>query len=225
MSRAEALSALLDDPRIWRGRKTGHVPGGASTGRADLDALLPGGGWPRHGVSEILLSADGLGELALVLPALAALGDRQHPVVLVDPPYLPFPLAWRQHGVRASHLVTVDSAGHDSLWAAEQCLRSGVCPAVLVWPRRIDPTRTKRLQLAAETGRAMAFVFRDARHAGEASPAALRLLFHGQQLQVLKCRGRTPPARALPARRPMNALPEQEDTVASAPVGTASRPS
>lgn len=199
---AAALEQLLDDPRIWRGRKADHAPNALPSGHATLDAALPGGGWPRHALSEILLPADGLGELQLLLPALAGLGDAQHKLALIDPPYLPFPAAWQARGVDPAHLAIIDSGGQDSrdsLWAAEQALRSGACAAVLLWPRRISPTQMKRLQVAAEAGHAQAFVYRDARHAGEASPAALRLQLHPEQhgLEVLKCRGGTPPGRLL----------------------------
>ena len=41
------------------------------SGYAALDAALPGGGWPEAALVEVLLAADGLGELSLLLPTLA----------------------------------------------------------------------------------------------------------------------------------------------------------
>ena len=46
------------------------------TGFAALDERLPGGGWPRSGLIEILVSRFGVGELTLLLPVLAALTRR-----------------------------------------------------------------------------------------------------------------------------------------------------
>src|SRR5689334_19392158 len=66
-----ALADVLRHPGIWR-RGTARVPRSDAlpTGVADLDALLPGGGWPRGALSEILVAEDGLGECSLLLPAL-----------------------------------------------------------------------------------------------------------------------------------------------------------
>jgi protein ImuA len=64
--------------RLWRARATGSsaaaaVPAGLPTGYAALDRCLPGAGWPRQGLIEILADQRGIGELRLLLPALAAL--------------------------------------------------------------------------------------------------------------------------------------------------------
>ena len=42
-----------------------------------LDAALPGGGWPQHGVVEVLAPQPGHPELALLAPALVAAASRQ----------------------------------------------------------------------------------------------------------------------------------------------------
>jgi hypothetical protein len=185
-----ALQQVLRDPRIWRGPQTASVAAEAS-GHAALDALLPGGGWPIGSLSEILIEADGHGELSLLLPALARLSTGERPIVMVDPPYLPYPVALTQAAVRSARVHVLQAQGKDAWWAAEQCLASGACAAVLCWPLNIDERGLRRLQLAAEAGRCLAFAFRDQRHAAQASPAALRLCVHsGLRVQVLKCRGR-----------------------------------
>jgi hypothetical protein len=123
-------------------------------------------------------------------------------VVLIAPPYLPYPHAWLQAGVDLGRLSLMQVKGQDVLWTAEQCLRSGSCGAVLCWPGRADDRALRRLQVAAETGQTLAFAFRHQREAVNASPAALRLVLEGtpQQLRVLKCRGGNPPAAALAHR-------------------------
>src|SRR5688572_12887755 len=65
------LEELLAHPSVWRGRSRAAVET-FPTGFAALDAGLPGGGWPRHGLVEILTPQPGVGELYLLLPALAA---------------------------------------------------------------------------------------------------------------------------------------------------------
>ena len=187
---AVALQQVLRDPRIWRGPQTAPVLAEPS-GHAALDAALPGSGWPIGSLAEILIEADGHGELSLLLHALARLSEGERPIVMVNPPYLPYPVALTQASLRSARLHVVHAQGKDAWWAAEQCLASAACAAVLCWPTDIDERGLRRLQLAAEAGRCLAFAFRDQRHAAQASPASLRLRVHsGLRVQVLKCRGR-----------------------------------
>ena len=66
-----SLDTLLADRRLWRGQPTARPASAEPTGHAALDAALPSGGWPESALVEVLLPADGLGELRLVLPTLA----------------------------------------------------------------------------------------------------------------------------------------------------------
>jgi len=196
-----ALSGLLEARQVWRGRAA-PVPAGAQpTGWTALDAALPAGGWPEAALSEILLPADGVGELRLLLPTLARLSRAGRQVMVVAPPYAPCVAGWRQHGVDMRKVDIVAAAQADVLWAAEQCLRSGSCAAVLAWPRQADDRALRRLQVAADAGRALAFVLRDRRHLACASPAALRLEIEASpqcRVWVRKCRGGAAPARPFP---------------------------
>lgn len=202
MSAVVALSTLLDAHQVWRGRAMPAAlerPAGEQpTGWAALDAVLPSGGWPEASLSEILLPLDGVGELQLVLPTLARLSRAARPVVLVAPPYAPCVAGWRQHGVDMRRVEIVTAAERDVLWATEQCLRSGSCAAVLAWPQQADDRALRRLQVAADSGRALAFAFRDRRHLANASPAALRLELEAApraRVWVRKCRGGAVPAQ------------------------------
>src|SRR5690349_3153029 len=62
---------------LWRAREqaggTSSAPAGLPTGHAALDRCLPGQGWPQQGLIEILCDQPGIGELALLMPALARL--------------------------------------------------------------------------------------------------------------------------------------------------------
>ena len=203
MAAVVALDALLRDPRLWRGQDT-PTPARSPhpTGYAALDAALPTGGWPEAALVEILFAADGLGELSLLLPALAALSARQQPILVVAPPYRPYAPAWRNAGVDLAQLHLLDAGPKDALWAMEQALRAGCCGAVLGWPLQADDTALRRLQVAAESGRTPGFVFRPLARRDAPSPAPLRLSLRGTasapELRVLKCRGALPPARPLP---------------------------
>ncbi|MDE3736026.1 translesion DNA synthesis-associated protein ImuA [Metapseudomonas resinovorans] len=204
MGAVVALDALLNERRVWKGQ-SGAQPAGREqpTGHRILDSVLPGGGWPEAALSEILVPAAGLGELRLLWPTLARLTASAERVVLVAPPHIPYPQAWRAAGVDLRWLALVEASGRDALWAAEQCLRSGSCGAVLCWPQQADDRALRRLQVAAETGQTLAFAYRPLDAALNPSPAALRVAVDGQpaQLRVLKCRGGLPPAAPIALAR------------------------
>ncbi|MBC3437116.1 translesion DNA synthesis-associated protein ImuA [Pseudomonas sp. BW16M2] len=191
------LDRLLDQRQVWRGRQSLARPQGLQpTGHASLDHRLPEGGWPAAALSELLLASPGCGELQLLWPTLARLTGEGQRVVLVAPPFIPYAPAWQAAGVDLRWLVLVDAEAADALWAAEQCLRSGSCAAVLCWPGYADDRALRRLQVAAETGDALAFACRPHQAALNPSPAALRIALdlRPAQWRVLKCRGGLAPA-------------------------------
>jgi cell division inhibitor SulA len=200
-----SIDAVLRDPRIWRGAANDVEVPFVSSGHAALDAALPHHGWTQGAMTEVLFDADGIGELDLVLPALAQLTQQQRHIVFVAPPYLPYAPALRASGIDLGHLHCVETCSDiEALWAAEQCLRSGVCAAVLCWPRQATDRALRRLQVAAEFGHALGFAFRPSRMAANPSPAATRIQLHadeGARLRILKCRGANPPARSIPLRQ------------------------
>lgn len=197
MGAVVALETLLAAQTLWRaGRTAAIVAEGESTGYAPLDALLPQGGWPRRALTELLLPADGVGELELLFPTLARMTQAGGTVVVVAPPYLPYAPAWQAAGVELAHLEIVDASPRDALWAFEQCLRSGTCAAVLGWPQKADAQSLRRLQVAADSGDCLGFAFRDRKHLANPSPAALRLEQADGAWHVRKCRGGQVPSRS-----------------------------
>jgi cell division inhibitor SulA/protein ImuA len=190
------LQELLAHPSVWRGRSRAAFET-LPTGFPQLDAGLPGGGWPRHGLVEILTPEAGVGELYLLLPVLAALSHTTPArwCTWVSPPHEPFAPALLAHGVALERILVVRT--HLPLWAHEQALRSGACDAALAWLPRASPRAIRRLQLAAEQGRALGVLYRSQRFAHEASPAMLRVMLEplvrpgaqGARVSLLKSRG------------------------------------
>ena len=189
MGAVVALDSLFNGGRVWKGRTAAPPASVHPTGLAALDTVLPSGGWPEAALSEILVAQQGVGELRLVWPTLARLSAAGERIVLVAPPYTPYPHAWQNAGVDLRQLSVIQADERDALWAAEQCLRSGSCGAVLCWPRKADDRALRRLQVAAETGQTLAFAWRALSEAINPSPAALRLVVEPSQVRVLKCRG------------------------------------
>jgi hypothetical protein len=199
MSALLSLDALLDARRVWRGQPIATAPSECPTGHAALDARLPIGGWPAAALTELLIPADGVGELQLLWPTLARFTQDAQRVILIAPPYVPYAPAWQAAGIALSHLQVITAPPRDALWATEQCLRSCACAAVVCWPLQADDRALRRLQVAAETGHCLCFAFRPHSSATNASPAALRIAIDAQppQLRVLKCRGGLAPAQPI----------------------------
>lgn len=192
---SSALDLVLRNPAVWRGDQYAKVAvESVPTGFAELDAQLPGGGWPRAALTELLTNQRGIGELRLLLPALARLSQDDKWLVLVSPPHRPFAPGFESLGVNLARLVVVETRSNsESLWAAERCLRSGSCAAVLAWPGFGPQTPLRRLQLAAEEGKSVGMVFGSTRNAAQPSPAPLRVQLAANrgllELQILKRRG------------------------------------
>ena len=192
---SSALQSLLQNPAIWRGGDHARValPSIAS-GFSELDRELPGGGWPRGVVSELLTERCGIGELSLLMPALARLSQQDGWLMLIAPPWVPYAPALAARGVQLSKVIVVNTvADKDTLWAGEQSLRAGNCSAVLLWPDAINEHGLRRLQVAAEEGGSFGVVFGESVRAAFPSPAPLRLRLGVRQnrlsVKILKRRG------------------------------------
>ena len=196
-----ALAEILERHPVWRGGGLAQALAALSSGFAALDAELPGAGWPRQALTEILADNTGIGELELILPALAALTGAGQRAVWVSPPHVPYAPALAAAGVDLVNLLVVRAPERrDALWAAEQALRSGSSGALAAWLPRPRYAELQRLAVAAEAGRAAAFLFRPLAAANESSPAALRVALEpaGSELhlRIIKRRG-SPLARPL----------------------------
>ena len=197
------LDDLLANRAVWRcGARDPRVLTGVPTGFGALDAALPEGGWRQGALTELLGDVPGVGELALLLPALARETGAGRGVLLIGPPCLPYPPAWQAAGIRLSQLnLLVPGSAAEHWSSAELALRSGACAAVLVWeagapgraPRLASYAQLRRLQVAASHGTSLAVLFRPAAAAGQPSPASLRLVCEPVQgllrLRLLKRRG------------------------------------
>ena len=174
------LDELRQRAGLWR---AGDLPasGGLASGFPALDDLLPGGGWPRSGLTEILTTTPGSGALRLVLPALAMLSRAGRWIIWVAPPHVPYSPALEQCGLDLTRMLVVDlpedpaSPQGQALWVYEQALRFPDCGAALLWLDDAANLRLRRLQLAAEAGGTWGLLFRPERYAAVPSPAPLRL--------------------------------------------------
>ena len=189
-----ALAQLLSHPAIWRGGDCAPEPASVASGFADLDAALPGRGWPRGALTEVLLEREGIGELRLTLPALARLQAEGRSVVWVAPPYRPYAPALAAAGLDLARLIVVRGCTDpEALWAYEQALRAPECGAAFGWMHTRDERALRRLQVAAREGRTWGVLWRRPGERAAATAAPLRLSLSPQSgklaVRVLKRRG------------------------------------
>lgn len=197
------IEELITHSRVWRGSAHGSAFRTIATGFPELDRFLPGGGWPRDAVTEVIFERHGSGELSLLMPALAAMsrrgGEDERWIVWIAPPLVPYAPALVQHGLNLGRVLLVHprGTGRDALWAAEQAIQSGSSVAVLAWLDRAGDTALRRLQLGAEAHECLTVLFRPLGALARRSPAGLRLKLSPTargttHIDVLKCRGRHP---------------------------------
>jgi hypothetical protein len=174
-----AAGVVEEIRRKLRDRESRRVEfhGCASTGLPQLDQLLPDGGWRRGAVVECL--AGDLGDAAVTFAAATSreLLGKDGALFVMDGLAQCFPLALAGWGCPLDRVTVVrPNSPKESLWALEQILRCRGVDVVFCWQQdRIPPNAYRRLQLAAETGGATAFLFRPDSAAREPSWASLRL--------------------------------------------------
>lgn len=195
---AAALDTVLNHPAIWRGSALAPVPRGLATGFPEIDAVLPGEGWPVGALTEIYAERKGIGELQLAMPAAARLTQAGRWLTFVAAPHVPYAPALAERCLDLARVLMVNTTVlEERLWAAEQALRATCCGAVLMWLDHAHERALRRLQLAAEEGGSSLLLFRSARVA-PATTAALRLHVSRSDnrtvIRVLKRRGGGLPA-------------------------------
>ncbi|MEM8983101.1 MAG: translesion DNA synthesis-associated protein ImuA [Pseudomonadota bacterium] len=174
------LEKLLQQRALWRCRRDsldGQAATFLSTGYSALDAALPHGGWPRDTLIEVLSDTVGVGELRLLMPALAALlAERDGYIVWVGSPYQAYAPALLQWGIDVDRVLLVNaSTASDVVWACGEALSSGSAVAVMGWVDALDITATRRLKLAAADNRSLAVLLRPLAARAQSSAANVRL--------------------------------------------------
>jgi len=198
------IAALTQLPGVWRGGELEHVIHPTiPTGHRVLDRELPGGGWPMGTLSEVLHDGVGIGEVGFLSGALARAAEGDRLLAWINAPHLPYAPAIAQAGIPLERCLVVRPANReDAMWAAEQALKSGACGAVLFWLGQMkDYAWLRRLQMAAEAGRAMAVCFRPTEAGSLSTPAHLRVVVSSEdgalEVRIPKRRG---PPLATPIR-------------------------
>lgn len=159
MQQTELSNLVQTNPHLWRGDRNLLGRPVVSSGFAPLDQALPAGGWPA-GVVWLDYPRAGIGELSLLHPAMQQLSRERREVVLLNPPYQPYPAA--MPGMATSGLVIEPDRFDNVLWAADKLIRHAACGMVLLWTGLQDPISSaalRRLNLAARHNGTTLFVY------------------------------------------------------------------
>ena len=172
------VAELAKLPGIWRGGELEHASQPSiATGHEALDRELPGGGWPSGTLTEVLHDGAGIGEVSFLSGALARASEGGRLIAWINTPHLPYAPSLARSGLALERCLVVRPPNRDdALWAAEQVLRSGACGAALLWLPHDDYACLRRLQMAAQAGRAMAVLYRGSAALRLSTPAHLRVL-------------------------------------------------
>ncbi|NNJ95365.1 MAG: hypothetical protein HKP57_11510 [Halobacteria archaeon] len=147
-----------------------------TSGCQELDDMLPGGGWPKGGVVELIVPDDHAEAIDLVMPVLRRLSLQGRWITLVTPPLPSRAAVFTDRDINASRVLQVNPhPGRSGLWTVESMLRSGDCAALLAWPGCDTELMDKRLQKAAEHGKSLCLLFRYASLATHPSGVDVRL--------------------------------------------------
>lgn len=205
---AATVDQLLQrNPALWRGcEMAGQGKGGRATGFPELDAMLPGRGWPRSGLMEVIAPHWGSGELQLLLPLMRSIIAQGQWVLWLSPPYLLYAPALVQAGIdtRQVLLVDLETSCRDALWTMEKALQTRNCGLVLAWQNWLPGKVVRRLQLAAAAGDTLGVLFKHRISAHSPAPTRLQIRdrtsgrAHTSETEVtlLKARGNFRPLSA-----------------------------
>jgi len=162
---------------IWRADQLGEsVTEVLSSGWQSLDIELPGGGWPRRAVTEVLTTQPSVLEWRLLSPALRGVVASGGQIVVVGPARIPHLPGLRHEGLSERQLVWIQAeAPAERLWVTEQLIKSNSAGAIVAWLPQGRQEQLRRLQVCSQGCEGLVFLCRpeSARH--EASAAPLRV--------------------------------------------------
>ena len=172
---------LLKKPGMMKANQATRFLETYPTGFDLLNQALMGGGWPKKGLVEILLSTPNCGALRLMMPLLGKLSQEGKWIILINPPYIPLFSEWVREGVSLSNVLVIDFPDTDEdlekkhLWAYEQALKFHSCGVALFWCHELTLAKARRLKLSAESGGTLGLIFRPSMYGRHPLAALSRL--------------------------------------------------
>lgn len=176
-----SLTALYDNPNIWRASQRTSCEQKYALGHQPLDHALNGGIAP-SGVVRIS-SHTGIGELSLFKAVLTEPQKHKLRVFINCPAIIQAP--WlNAFGIDLKQTLAINTqSDDDALWAAEQCLKSTACHCVVLWNNKLTAKTARRLQVASTHNDALCLIFCD-NPRDTSLPISLDLSLHRHEKNV-----------------------------------------
>ncbi len=155
---SDSFTQLVKHPKLWRASDKPCVDNArVASGFAPLDSAL-GGGWPLAGLIRVRAQR-GIGEVELFSTLLRTIRQQRLIMFVNAPGHVQ--ASWLvRHDVDLDRIFSLAGQHEESLWAAEQCLKSDVCHAVLLWSEQnMSLTQARRLQVCAKQHQSLCFLF------------------------------------------------------------------
>ncbi|MGB5178686.1 MAG: hypothetical protein WBP44_08175 [Gammaproteobacteria bacterium] len=161
-----------------------------------LDEMLPGAGWPKSGLVEIILPDAYCDALPLLMPALSRLSQQGRWIAMVNPTYPARAGMFTEAAINHDRVLQVNPhPGRSALWTAESLLYSGDCSVVMAWPNCRTELMGKRLQRSAAHGKALGILFSyeglETQPSGVETRLKLEVDCEGSAIYLLNSRGET----------------------------------
>ena len=183
---------------VWRAAELGsQATTVLGSGFVELDAELPGGGWPCHALSELLQPQASVAEWRLLAPAMRQVVAKGLDVVVVAPPKHPHLPGLIRVGLDEQRLIWIQAdSPAERLWATEQLVKANAAGLLVAWLPQARPEQIRRLQICAHACDGPVVVCRPLAAENEASAAPLRIGVRfgfdwELHLRILKRRGPT----------------------------------
>ena len=131
--------------------------------------------------------------MGLFLPTMQRLSNEKRWQAFINSPHTPYAPLLRAHNIPSEQILMVHPKHRDeTLWAAEQAVRSTTCSTVFVWlgSTHYRYAEIRKLQLAAASTDTLLFLFRSSDALKDATPVSLRLHINAyREITVVKQRG------------------------------------
>lgn len=177
----KTLDLLRQRRLLWQGSDALKSPKDIAvinTGQNLLDQQLHCGGWPLAQLIECIPHNGMHMGAGIFLPALKNLQKNfghTWPVILLDPPFMPYLAGWSLHPQTPIWVVKTKTI-QEKIWLAENALQSNCSLCTLIWlpEKTLAATQIRKLKLAATRNNGLSIIFRDQQTLVQASSTSLR---------------------------------------------------
>ena len=142
------------------------IPNTRSTGLLQLDAVLPGAGWPCAGLIDIVSVKFFDGVMPLLIPLMSEETQAGNKLILVDPPYIPYHESISDKGVDFNNVIIIKPSLsiknrriiiHDLF---KQGLNLNDCNVVVIWANNLSFQKSRQLNLIAQASGTLGIIIR-----------------------------------------------------------------